>query len=499
MAQSRPRVIGFDVRKISLHTALGVVLIILTFKSISLSAVLPPGNIEYQFIYDIWERTEVNRFDRFDYQLGPYRLDSAKFSAGPFDCLRQTAKNELSVFALGGESIRTTRGSGSSAFESVRGGVAGQLSKTLFIYSNFLLDGEKADDKNYYGKKWRGLAGGVENAFVRYQTNSFDLTAGRFASFWGQRNSLVLTPGITLDGLAYTYRLGRLALSYRLARLDGLSPERDGVDQYENRYLAGHRLDAHLGHGFRVGVFETVIFGGAGRSVDFFYLNPIIFFHSSQLNEGMDDNTFLGFDFTYKPTGGLKIYGQLLVDDFQIENELPGDQEPNEIALQVGVYKLDVIAGVDIRAEYERVTNRTFNQIFKRNRYLYHGQLISAARGNDYDKINLSADRWLSEFRLVTVNLSYLRQGEGRVLDDWAEPWLDTTGTYSEPFPTGTAWKTLHLSAGFKGFISGFAFTSFEAGIELHQNYLHINGQSKELPFANLKISLFIFSPVSIK
>jgi hypothetical protein len=302
-----------------------------------------------------------------------------------------------------------------------------------------------------------------------------------------------------MDGLAYTYRLGRLALSYRLARLDGLSPERDGVDQFVNRYLAGHRLDAHLGYGLRVGVFETVIFGGAGRSVDFFYLNPIIFFHSSQLNEGMDDNTFLGFDFTYKPTGGLKIYGQLLVDDFQIENELPGDQEPNEIALQIGFYKLNLMAGVDIRAEYERVTNRTFNQIFERNRYLYHGQLISGARGNDYDKINLSADRWLSEFRLVKVNLSYLRQGEGRVSGDWTEPWLDSTGTYSEPFPTGTVWKTLHLSAGFNGFISEFAFVSFEAGIELHKNYLHIIRQSKELPFANLKISLFIFSPVSIK
>lgn len=486
-------------RKFDLQKPLWGFLVLLVLSYSPRAAVLPPGNIEHQLIYDRWERNELGDSGRFDYQLGPYRLVNDKFSAGPFNTLRLLAENELAVFVVADESFRSVKSSSSQALESVRGGIAGALSEKLFVYSNFWLDEKKADDINYYGKKWRGLAGGVENAFVNYQTHSLDLTIGRSASFWGQRNSLVLAPWVTMDGFAYTYRFGRLSLSYRLARLDGLAPERDSVDQFENRYLAGHRLDAHLGYGLRVGIFETVIFGGPGRAVDFFYLNPIIFFHSSQLNEGMDDNTFLGFDFTYKPAGGLKIYGQVLVDDYQIDSQLPSDREPDEIAFQIGIYKLDIIRGLDFRAEYERVTNRTFNQVLGRNRYIYHGQLISGALGNDYDKLSLNFDRWLAEFRLVKAGLSYLRQGEGRVLSGWSTPWLDSDGDYSEPFPTGTVWKTLNLMAGFKGFIGDFAFISLEGGIELHKNYLHNRGDNQELPFVNIKISVFEFLPLSVK
>jgi hypothetical protein len=361
-----------------------------------------------------------------------------------------------------------------------------------------LLDESLASDPNYTGKKWRGLAGGVQDAFLHYRTGSLSVLAGRFASFWGPRGSLALAPDVSMDGFGYSYRWGRLTLSYRLARLDGLSPERDSVAQFENRYFAAHRLDVHLSDRIRVGFFETAIFGGPGRQLDLYFLNPILFYHASQLNDGPDDNTFLGFDFAVKPGLGLKLYGQVLVDDYQIDDNVQSDQEPNEYGLLLGGYWADALPSMDLKAEYSKVTNRTFNQYHPRNRYLYKGNLIGGALGNDYDRWQLALFYWIDARLQVAANLSRCRQGEGRVDQTWDQPWLNVAGDYSEPFPTGTVQTTTTVSVGARGFVAGYFYVDAAVGVDRVGNYGHMAGDSRSLPFVNIHLSTFLSSSLRV-
>ncbi|HEX2897052.1 MAG TPA: capsule assembly Wzi family protein [candidate division Zixibacteria bacterium] len=461
--------------------------------------VLPAGRLEYDFIYERIERLQTLESGLFDYQIGPYVLEKEEFGIEPLYYLKPEQTEQLNFFGVGGEEYLAARNNSAEAFESFRGGLAAQPFDRIYVYGNFVLDESRAADPNYSGKKWRGLAGDVEQALANYHTDRFNLTLGRFASFWGPRNSLVLGPHVPLDGVGYAVKWGKLTLSYRIARLDGLNPDEDSVAQFENRFFAGHRLDIHLTNRIRIGFFETVVFGGPGRSIELYYLNPIIFFHGSQVNDGADDNTFVGLDFDYVPRNGLRFFGQFLIDDIQIEHKTQGDQEPNEIGLLVGTHWVNAFKNTDAKVSYTRVTNRTYNQGNERNRYTHDGQLLSGALGNDYDQWSLQLLRWIGNDLNAGLNLAYTRQGEGRVTDPWTTPWLNVSGDYNEPFPTGTVEKTFRAAVSFGGFFGRYMFAKIEGGFDEIKNLEHTFGDNQTRPFVNLKISAFFSGSVNVE
>ena len=371
------------------------------------------------------------------------------------------------------------------------------MTNKLFVYSDFVLDEQLADDPDYTGKVWRGFAGDVNQAFVRLETGGFTATAGRFASFWGVRNSLIVGSHQKLDGLAYSYRWGRVTISYRLHQLDGLNPDSDSTSAHEPRYFASHRFDFHLHRNFRLGLFETVVFGGPGRQIDLFYLNPILFYHGSQLNEDLNDNTMVGLDFDYRPHDGIKLYGQWLVDDLQVDDETASDREPDQFGLVLGGYFADLLPQTDLRLEYTGVTNWTFNQMHERNRYLNDGDPIGAVRGNDYDELRLSLIRWFRPQLAASLDLGYYRQGEGRVSSEWSAPWVDEDG-YAEPFPTGVVQKTATAALGLRGFFRDLVFADIRAGVDWVADQNHVKGEKATLPFVRAQLSLFSLQSLKI-
>ncbi|UCG62468.1 MAG: hypothetical protein JSV52_04065 [Candidatus Zixiibacteriota bacterium] len=462
------------------------------------SPLLPAGKSEYDFIYDRLERNEALSLEIYNYQLGPFDNNGGNFSFGAFNYLADAPSTKLTVFSFFGEDFYSTKARSPAGFESLRGGIVATPIEKLFVYGNFVLDEWKAEDENYTGKKWRGLAGGVEQAFIHYHLKPLELTVGRFASFWGPRNSLVLSSRNALDGFGYHFHWGRLVLSYRLAKLDGLNPEDDNVEQFENRFFAGHRLDIHFSRRFRLGLFETVIFGGPGRQIDLLYLNPIVFFHADQINDGVDDNTLVGLDFVVKPRLGVKLYGQLLVDDFQIENSSQGDQEPDQYGMVLGTDLVEVMSGLDVNVEYSRVTNWTFNQPLERNRYLFHRDLIGNARGNDYETWRLGLKRWFSDETALSAEFSHRRQGEGRPTAEWTAPWLETEGDYAEPFPTGVIETTESASLRFQSFLFNHFYIDARGGVNWYDNYSHIESVKRTEPFVRIRVSTFFSTPINI-
>ncbi len=474
--------------------------LLLVFLAMPLAAnaatgVLPAGQREFSFIYDRITRAQALSLDRVDYQIGPYRLDQTPIASTPFDVIASVSGYQLAILSSIGESFRSTSEARPIAREAIRGGVALRPMEKMFVYGNFALDEDMAKDPSYLGKKWRGLAGDIEQAFVHWQTERFDLTAGRFASFWGSERSLILGPNVALDGVGYSFRWGKITLSYRLARLDPLRYWQDSAQIVENRFFAGHRFDFHLNKHLRLGLFETVIFGGEGRQIELFYLNPLIFFHGSQVNEGANDNTFVGFDFSLKPKTGLHLYGQVMIDDMQIESKSQSDQEPDEIGLMAGCYLANFAPQWDLNLEYSRVTNWTFNQALPRNRYLFKNELISAAPGNDFDKATLKLTRWLSDRMALSLISAYLRQGEGNVTEDWSEPWMQVEGSYREPFPTGVVAKTFTVSLSLKGYFRNMAAFDIEAGLDRIDNFAHQAADNRSLPFVRINLSA-LFSTV---
>ncbi|MBI5266552.1 MAG: hypothetical protein HY851_04885 [candidate division Zixibacteria bacterium] len=452
---------------------------------------LPVGQREYDIIYDRLEHDEVLSRSRFDFQLGPYTRVDSSHTAGPFDNRRNLGPTQFQIFGFAAESFKSTPDARGRMYALGRAGAVGQPFNHLSVMGQFYLDERKAHDPNYAGKKWRGFAGDIDLAFVHYSSNRFDFTVGRFSSFWGVRRSLVLGSSAHLDGFGYTLNWGKLSISYRFAKLGDRMTGTDTLSQWPNRYFAAHRFDVQVSDAVRVGLFESVVFGGPGRSPDVFYLNPIIFYHGTQLNENVDDNTFVGVDFTYKPTNGLKLYGQLLIDDIQLDKKSRGDHEPAQYGLITGLYTASGSRGFDTRTEYTRVTDWTFNQILPRNRYTDHDGPIGDASGNDYDRLTFDLIRWLKREMSGTLRLSYLRRGEGRINAPWTSPWLNSPD-YHQPFPSGVVEKTASVALGVKGFATPALFAECQAGVSRVVNYNHHAGDNRTLPFIDCYISVYL-------
>ncbi|HSG98672.1 MAG TPA: capsule assembly Wzi family protein, partial [candidate division Zixibacteria bacterium] len=408
-----------------------------------------------------------------------------------------------------GESWSAAERQAPQAWEHLRGGVAVRLSDRVSAFSAFVLDEARARDVNYRGKVWRGLAGDVETGALIYQSENLELLFGRYRVSWGPNytNPLLSQEAEPLDGLALRYRLGRrLTYSYQLARLDGISPDSDSGAVFINRYLAAHRIDLRLGSAVRLGLFESIIFAGPGRALELQFLNPLNFFHANQLNEDNNDNTFLGIDADWRICDGVILYGQLVVDDFQIERQSQGDQEPAEFGAQLGVELINgagLIEQWDVLLRWDKVTNRTYNQKLERNRYLYRDRPLGHPNGNDFELYSAQVRRWLGRRRYLEVAGTLLRRGEGRISDVWSEPWLALSGDYTEPFPTGTIETTgrlqlvyhsmmdLHVNPSDAAATDLQAALKVSAGWERITNVGHVAGPGSDILFISAQFSLF--------
>ncbi len=460
---------------------------------------MPPDIPEYKLLYEVSERNDIMAGNgRNIHSVAPFRL-ALNFQENIFLKKVSSLQNrDLLTYIIPAESFRVAGYSRAKAYESLRGGVIASPFNRTNIYAGFHIDETFYDDPNYTGKKWRGIAGEIDNAFINYEGKNLDIIAGRFSSNWGYGiNSLVLSStACPMDAFSAKIHKGRIFFTYQIGQLQRLSYS-ISPDQFENRYFSGHRLDLRISNNLHLGFFETIVYGGVGRNIEFAYINPFMFFHSNQLNDNVDDNVFLGFDFALFLKSRHKLSGQVLIDDYQIESDNPGDKEPNEVGLDLKWRSIDVIKNIDFELEYLRITNRTYNQPRSLNRYENRGKLIGHEFGCDGDRLSISAIKWFDYLQRMTFNLSYQRKGKGNYNDPWSTPW-DENPNYQESFPSGAVEGKWNANLQFTGYLHKYGYLDLNVGLEFVDNFSHIIGNNKTIPYLSGRLSLPIAMVIGI-
>lgn len=483
--------------------------------------VCPQGYAPFSMTYDLMFRAmaidqELTRYP----SVGPFSLETCKAVLGDDTpaSLRAVDAERIDfahLFILGSIRYRAERRHRADDFPSLFGGMTFRPAKNFGAFAMLSLDRARALDPAYTGKKYRGLAGETALAALFYTGHKATVTLGRLRPVWGPRpvNLILSETADPLDLLAASYRTGRLAFHFLFARLDKSRP--DSLDRIrfpnyafnDNRYLAAHRLDLKLHRRLRVGVTETILFGGEGRPPELYYLNPLQIFHGVQINEKTDDNTIVGFDFTALPGWGTVLYGQAIVDDFQLDDKSQGDQEPNEWGLMAGVFKAGRVRSLlpDLRLEYIHLTNRTYHQLYPRNRYLHHDKPLGHPLGPDADSVALTARFWPDGNIWIECELAYRRHGEGSLHASWDEPWMAVTGHYDEPFPTGVVEKTAAVALRAGGFLplagypANHLFFSLDAGWKDIKNRNNVPGRSGTDAWFDLSVTWMGSADIGMK
>ncbi|HEX9912327.1 MAG TPA: capsule assembly Wzi family protein [candidate division Zixibacteria bacterium] len=310
------------------------------------------------------------------------------------------------------------------------------------LICRYSIDENLAKDSTYTGKVWKGFAGDAVQAYLSFKLPWFNLFLGRENLSWGQ--NLILSPSSPpMDMLKLEGKWGFLKATSFFAQLDPMVITDSTGTSKVRRYLSAHRFSFNVKELLQVGFSETVIYGGKNRWFELYYLSPLLWFHGAQLNEGEDDNTFIGFDFNFTPLKKFILYGELLIDDFQIEKKSDSDKEPNELGYSIGLKAGDLLGlnGSEFNFEYLRVNNWTYNQKYPWNRYFFKNKTIGNPLGPDADNFFISLGGYLRKGLEARLYYELTHKGEGKITSVWYEPWLYEED-YREKFPSGIVERT---------------------------------------------------------
>lgn len=197
-----------------------------------------------------------------------------------------------------------------------------------------------------------------------------------------------------------------------------------GTGRFPKKWMALHHLSINISKNFNLGLFESIVFAGdyenGNPSFEARYLNPIIFYRAIEQDGGSTDNAILGADFKWNFARRFSLYGQLVLDEFLLDNFLSERGSwTNKYAGQLGLKYIDVlnINTLDLQVEtnFSRPYTYSHETIF--NNYAHYRQPLAHPLGANFRE-------YIAIARFQPINRLHLT---GKVI--MADYGTDTTGT----------------------------------------------------------------------
>lgn len=209
-----------------------------------------------------------------------------------------------------------------------------------------------------------------------------------------------------------------------------------------------HHLDINVTKWLNIGLFEGIVFGRPNR-FDFAYLNPIIFYRSAEQQNGSFDNALAGLDFKANLAHKFQVYGQLLLDEFKLNEIKAGNGWwANKYGFQLGAKYIDAfnVRNLDLQLEHNRVRPFTYSHNDSVANYTHYNQpLAHPLMANFSEWIGVAryqpAPRWLLIGKLI-----YYTQGRDSSAASFGSnifyPNQAPFRTKDYGFDIGSGWKT---------------------------------------------------------
>ena len=222
--------------------------------------------------------------------------------------------------------------------------------------------------------------------------------------------SLFLRTNVKVWKINYLFQLNRVAADVNA------STGGSGQGPYPIKYIAFHHASINIGKKFNFGLFESVVFNADSSSnFDASYLNPVIFYRAIEQQFGSTDNVLLGIDFKWNAVCKLSFYGQVVLDEFVLDEIKSGDGWwANKFALQGGLKYIDVagIDNLDLQLEANVVRPFMYSHNSDYGNYSNYRQPMAHPLGANFNEL-IAIVRYQPLPRLNLVAKSfYARKGE---------------------------------------------------------------------------------------
>jgi hypothetical protein len=173
--------------------------------------------------------------------------------------------------------------------------------------------------------------------------------------------------------------------------------------------------------GLSIGAFESIIYApqlpGGRRGFELEYLNPLIFYRSVEQAIGSPDNAALGLSARWHFLQRFQLYGQFMLDDFNIARTQEGSGYwGNKFGLQGGLKWIDIggVETLDLQLEYNHLRPYLYSHFNTSANYAHYNQPLAHPQGaNAREGVVIVRYRPVSRLRLMMTG-GWLRQGRDR-------------------------------------------------------------------------------------
>ncbi len=283
----------------------------------------------------------------------------------------------------------------------------------------------------------------VSSASLAWHGGDVSWLAGREVTGWGPLG----TGGQLFSENAGGFDRIQFSLAYRTLRFTKLVGWLDG-----DRSIVGTRIDILSRPNLRIGFSESIIITGGPYWP--YIVDPVPFiineYLEQQLRPASGDNQLNTIDAEWVVRPGLRLYGELLIDDLTVPT--PTADFPSRWGASVGGQMIEANGG-SLELSYGLVTNWTYTDSDPTsNNYLLRGVPLAQPLGDDFDIIHI---RWAPSPDPGRVAFwgSAVRKGEGRIgviwtsqNEAWQDLFLSGVVEYSTilgldvPFGSGDGW-----------------------------------------------------------
>jgi hypothetical protein len=351
----------------------------------------------------------------------------------------------------------------------------------LVVVTHPYFDTRLKYDPDYFGKKDRFLAGRNAEAYLDARWRFAGVFFGSLDRNWGRpmtQGLIVSASPYSYDHLGLTLGTSRVQLQALLTQLDDF-PDTNGTPTH--RYFVARRLLVRWCERTTFALWEGDLSTGPGRNLEPWFANILNLGLLVQYDENVKVNSLLGADFETR-VGRLRVFGQFLLDDFQIDRRIQSDSEPPQYAFTVGAQA--AVRRISWTVFYTQVANlayRTPNpaEVLQR-------RSVGLARSfSDYDQVTLTATALAAPGLLVSPEATVVRQGEG----DFRLPYPPVSAWATTPnILSGVVERTVRLALGASWQHSRWGLAG-NGGVHFVHNAGHVSGASDTRWVASLGVS----------
>lgn len=204
------------------------------------------------------------------------------------------------------------------------------------------------------------------------------------------------------------------------------------------KFVAAHYLSYRVTPRLTVGLFEATVFNRGKNQFELQYLNPVILYRTVEAAIGSPDNVLIGLNGQWDLFRRVRLYGQLMVDEFLFASLVNPEQKgwwANKYGVQAGLKYINAggIDHLDLQLEWNYARPYLYSHGDSLNSYTHYNQPLAHPLWSNFKEIIGIARYQPIPRLLLTARLIHANIGENTDTENWgALPLLSYTGRLQE-------------------------------------------------------------------